>query len=93
MPLEQEKSMEVAGRDTLNLMPRKAVINSEEIREALQEPLRIINRSVMDALESTPPEIGADLIDNGIAIVGGGALLPGIDAYLRDTLRSALSDR
>ena len=84
MPLEQERSMEIAGRDTLNLMPRKAVVNSEEIREALQEPLRIISRAVMDALEATPPEIGADLIDVGITVVGGGALLPGVGDYLRD---------
>ncbi|TAH35277.1 MAG: rod shape-determining protein [Planctomycetota bacterium] len=82
MPLEQERSMEVAGRDTLNLMPRKTVITSEEIREALQEPLRVINRAVLDALEAAPPEIGADLIETGIVIVGGGALLPGIDRYL-----------
>ena len=82
MPLEQEKSMDVAGRDTLNLMPRKTVITSEEMREALQEPLRIINRAVLDALEAAPPEIGADLIETGIVIVGGGGLLPGVDQFL-----------
>jgi len=85
VPLEQEKSLEIAGRDTLNLMPRKAVVNSEEIREALQEPLRSINRAVLDALEAAPPEIGADLIDYGIVMVGGGALLPGIAAYLTES--------
>ncbi len=83
--LEQEKSMEVKGRDTLNLMPRKAVVTSEEIREALQEPLRAINRAVLDALEACPPEIGADLIDTGITIVGGGALLPGLAQYLSES--------
>lgn len=82
MPLEQEKSMDVAGRDTLNLRPRKTVVTSEEVREALQEPLRAINRTVLDALEAAPPEIGADLIESGIVLLGGGALLPGIADYL-----------
>ena len=85
MPLEQEKSMEVAGRDTLNLMPRKAVINSEEVREALQDPLRAINRAVLDCVEAAPPEIGADLLEKGIVLVGGGAMLPGLDQYIQDT--------
>jgi rod shape-determining protein MreB len=81
-PLDTEKSLEVAGRDTLSLHPRKAVVTSEEIREALREPLESIARAVLDCLEAAPPEIGADLLETGITIVGGGALLPGLDRYL-----------
>ncbi|PCH82454.1 MAG: rod shape-determining protein [Planctomycetota bacterium] len=81
-PLDQEKSLEIAGRDTLSLRPRKAVITSDEIREALREPLDAIARAVLDCLEAAPPEIGADLLEGGIIAVGGGALLPGMDAFL-----------
>lgn len=82
--LDQEKSLEIAGRDTLNLMPRKAVINSEEIRDALQETLRQILRAILDCLEAAPPEIGSDLLEVGIVVVGGGALLPGLDQYIHE---------
>ncbi len=81
--LEQEKTLEIAGRDTLTLMPRKAVINSEEIREALQEPLRGIMRAINDCLTTAPPEIGSDLLEQGIVCVGGGALLPGLDEFIQ----------
>ena len=81
--LEQEKTLEIAGRDTLNLMPRKAVINSEEVREALDAPLRGIMAAVMDCLEAAPPEISSDLLEQGITVVGGGALLAGLDEYIR----------
>ncbi|MFK5954954.1 MAG: rod shape-determining protein [Planctomycetota bacterium] len=80
--LKEEKTLEIAGRDTLNLMPRKAVLNSEEIRDALDVPLRGIMRAVLDCLEMAPPEIGSDLLDQGIVIVGGGALLPGLSEYM-----------
>ena len=83
-PLDQEKSFEVAGRDTLKLMPRKAVINSDEIRESVQEPLKSILRVVMDCLEAAPPEIGADLLEAGIVLVGGGALMPGLAEYISE---------
>ncbi|MDP7061870.1 MAG: rod shape-determining protein [Planctomycetota bacterium] len=80
--LDDEKTLEVAGRDSLNLMPRKLVLNSEEIREALDTPLRGIMRAVLDCLEMAPPEIGSDLLEQGITVVGGGALLPGLDQYV-----------
>ncbi|MCP4094563.1 MAG: rod shape-determining protein [Planctomycetes bacterium] len=80
--LDSEKTIEVAGRDSLNLMPRKLVLNSEEIRDALDTPLRGIMRAVLDCLEMAPPEIGSDLLEQGITIVGGGALLPGLDQYV-----------
>jgi len=80
--LDTEKSIEIAGRDTLSLRPRKAVITSEEMREALREPLEAIARAVLDCLEAAPPEIGADLLEAGITIVGGGGLLPGLGKFL-----------
>lgn len=80
--LSEEKTIEVAGRDSLNLMPRKLVLNSEEIRDALDTPLRGIMRAVLDCLEMAPPEIGSDLLEQGITVVGGGALLPGLNEYI-----------
>ncbi|MHC4396660.1 MAG: rod shape-determining protein MreB [Planctomycetota bacterium] len=81
-PLEEELTMEVAGRDTISGLPRKIVITSEEIREALREPIAAIIDSVTATLEKAEPELAADLIDNGVYICGGGALLRGMDAVL-----------
>jgi len=78
-PLAEERSMEVRGRDMISGLPRKTVITSEEIREALQEPLSAIIETVTRTLERTEPELAADLVDNGIVLAGGGALLRGID--------------
>ena len=74
--------MEVAGRDTISGLPRKIVITSEEIREALKEPIAAIIDAVTATLEKAEPELAADLIDNGIHICGGGSLLRGIDTVL-----------
>ncbi|MDH7599005.1 MAG: rod shape-determining protein [Sedimentisphaerales bacterium] len=81
-PLEQELTMEIAGRDTISGLPRKIVITSEEIREALREPIAAIIDAVIGTLERSVPELAADLIDNGIHICGGGSLLRGIDRVL-----------
>lgn len=81
-PLEEELTMEVAGRDTISGLPRKIVITSEEIREALREPTAAIIDAVTATLEKAEPELAADLIDNGIHICGGGSLLRGVDAVL-----------
>jgi len=81
-PLEKEMTMEVAGRDTISGMPRKIVITSEEIREALRSPIAAILETVIASLEKAEPELAADLIDNGIHICGGGALLRGMDTAL-----------
>jgi rod shape-determining protein MreB len=82
VPLEEELTMEVAGRDTISGLPRKIVITSEEIREALREPISAIVDTVARTLEKAKPELAADLIDNGMHICGGGSLLRGIDELL-----------
>ncbi|MBN2591985.1 MAG: rod shape-determining protein [Sedimentisphaerales bacterium] len=81
-PLEEELTMEVAGRDTISGMPRKIVVTSEEIREALKSPIAAILDTVMATLEKVEPELAADLIDNGLYICGGGSLLKGMDTAL-----------
>ena len=81
-PLEKELTMEIAGRDTISGLPRKIVITSEEIREALKEPTASIIDCVTQTLEKAEPELAADLIENGIHICGGGALLRGMDKVL-----------
>lgn len=82
VPLEQELTMEIAGRDTISGLPRKIVITSEEIREALREPIAAIIETVMRTLEKAEPELAADLIDNGMHLCGGGSLLRGMDSIL-----------
>ena len=82
VPLQQELTMEIAGRDTISGMPRKIIITSEEIREALREPVAAIIETVAATLEKAAPELAADLIDNGIHICGGGSLLLGMDTAL-----------
>ncbi len=81
-PLEQELTMEVAGRDTISGLPRKIVITSEEIREALREPIAGIIETVMRTLEKAEPELAADLIENGVHLCGGGSLLRGMDTII-----------
>ncbi len=81
-PLDEELTMEVAGRDTISGLPRKIVITSEEIREAMREPVAAIIESVTQTLEKAEPELAADLIENGVHICGGGSLLRGLDRVL-----------
>ena len=77
-----ETTMEVRGRDNLTGLPRKTEVTAEEIREALQEPIRSIIDAVKRTLERAEPELAADLVDNGICLVGGGALLRGLDVVI-----------
>ncbi len=77
--LPEEMTMEVRGRDLISGLPRKTVITSEEIRDALQEPLSSICQTITRTLERADPELAADLVDNGITLAGGGALLRGIN--------------
>ncbi len=81
-PLEGELTMEVRGRDMISGLPRKTIITSEEIREALKEPVGAIIDAVTSTLEKAEPELAADLVDNGITLAGGGALLRGMDTVL-----------
>src|SRR3989441_4473132 len=74
-PMEQETSAEVKGRDLVTGMPKTRMITSQEVREALLEPISAIVDSVRVALESCPPELSADLVDRGLVLAGGGAFL------------------
>ena len=74
-PLAQEKTMEVRGRDMISGLPRKTEVTSEEIREALMEPITAIAEAVTRTLERAEPELAADLVENGIVMAGGGSLL------------------
>ena len=82
--LEQELAMEIRGRDLINGLPKTVKITSEEIREALSEPVGAIVEAVKAVLEKTPPELAADIIDRGIILTGGGALLRGLDKLLSE---------
>ncbi len=79
-----ETEIEVKGRDQVAGVPRVVKIKAREVREALQEPLKVIVEAVRLALERTPPELSADIVDRGIVLTGGGALLRGLDVLLRE---------
>lgn len=78
----QETSMEVQGRDNVSGLPRTVTITTGEVVEALAEPLNAIATVVRNVLSNTPPELASDIMDRGIVLTGGGALLRGIDQYL-----------
>ena len=80
--LEEELTMSVKGRDQVKGLPRSINVRSEEIREALKEPVSLIINAVTDTLEKTPPELASDLIDRGIMLCGGGALLRGLNTVI-----------
>jgi rod shape-determining protein MreB len=84
IPLREQLTQEVKGRDLVAGMPKTLLINDGEIREALAEPVGNIIETVRVALERTPPELAADIVDKGIVLAGGGALLRGLDALLRE---------
>ena len=83
-PLEQQLTMEVKGRDMVAGIPKTVVVNSDEIRDALNEPTNAIVEAVLIALERTPPELAADIVDKGIVLTGGGSLLKNLDVLLRE---------
>lgn len=83
-PLDEELQLDVRGRDLAGGLPRTIAITSEEIREALESPLRQICEKTCAVLEETPPELSSDIIVRGITLTGGGALLRGIDRLLSD---------
>jgi rod shape-determining protein MreB len=81
---EEVMTMEVKGRDLVAGLPKTLMVNSDEVRMALQEPINAIVEAVRMALEKTPPELSADIVDKGIVLAGGGALLKNLDILLRD---------
>ncbi|WP_339910078.1 rod shape-determining protein [Symmachiella dynata] len=85
-PLEQELTHDVRGLDTISGVPRKAMVTSEEIRQALLDPLEKIIAGVKNVIEQCDPELVSDLVDNGLVLTGGGALLRGIDSLMNEQL-------
>ncbi|MEJ2367483.1 MAG: rod shape-determining protein [Acidobacteriota bacterium] len=81
---DDENSMEIKGRDLTDGIPKTLVVTSEEVREALSRPVSIVIGAVKEALEQTPPELAADIVDRGIVLTGGGALLKNLDKRLRE---------
>jgi rod shape-determining protein MreB len=82
-PLRDEPDAEIRGRDLATGLPKTIVVSSEDIRKALEEPVNAIVNAVKNTLDKTPPELAADLMDRGIVLTGGGALLKGLDERLR----------
>ncbi len=83
-PLDPELTMDVKGRDLVSGIPQNITITSEEVRKAISEPVDSIVQAVRIALEQTPPELAADIVDRGIVLTGGGGLLKGLDHLLRE---------
>ncbi len=83
-PLKERLTMTIKGRDLIEGIPKELVISDEEIREALAETVNVIVDAVRMALERTPPELSADIMDKGIVLTGGGALLQNLDVLLRE---------
>jgi rod shape-determining protein MreB len=83
-PVEKETTMEVKGRDLVAGLPKTLTITSQEVREAMAEPVQVIVESIRITLERCPPELSADLVERGIVLAGGGALLRGLDKMLAE---------
>src|SRR5690606_37462493 len=81
-PLEEELRAQIRGRDLVTGLPKTIVVSTGEIREAIEEPVAAICDAVKVTLDKTPPELAADIMEHGITLAGGGALLTGIDARL-----------
>ena len=84
---EQELDMEIKGRDLVGGIPKTLEISSKDIREAIAEPVNAIVDSVRLALERTPPELAADIVDKGIVLSGGGAMLKNLDLLIKEVTR------
>lgn len=81
-PLDQEEKMEIRGRDLISGLPKTVEITSLNVREALAEPVGSVIETIKQTLEATPPELAADIMESGITLTGGGALLRGLDAII-----------
>jgi len=84
-PLDEEIEIQTKGRDLVNGVPRIRTVSSVEVREAIAESVNTIIESITQSLEQTPPELSADILDRGIMLTGGGALLKNLDKLIRDT--------
>lgn len=82
-PVGMDGSIEIKGRDLVTGLPKTITITAEEVREALKEPIATILEGIKSTLEKTPPELAADIMDRGIMLSGGGALLHGLDSLVR----------
>lgn len=83
-PRPKEEKMEIRGRDLISGLPKNIIITSTEVADALKEPINAIVDSIKYTLEKTPPELAADIMDRGIMLTGGGALLSGLDKLIMD---------
>jgi rod shape-determining protein MreB len=86
-PIEEKLTMEVTGRNLISGLPKTITISSDEMLEALDEPLQSIVETIHGVLERTPPELAADISENGIVMTGGGSLLRGLDVLLQERLK------
>ena len=82
-PLPEEQHAEIRGRDLVSGLPKTIVVSAEEIRKAIEEPVNAIVDAVKTTLDKCPPELSGDIMDRGIVLTGGGALLRGLDERLR----------
>lgn len=89
--LEEEKSLEVRGRDLVSGLPKTFTLTSMEIRESLKEPIKTIVDGIRTTLEKTPPELSSDIMDMGITLAGGGAMLQGLDKHIHAETNIAVS--
>ena len=81
---DEERTMEIKGRDMITGLPKTVTISEEQVREALKEPVYAIIESIKTTLEKTPPELSADIMEKGIMLAGGGALLRGLDMLINN---------
>ena len=87
LPLTEELKMVVNGRDQVSGLLSSVELTSEDTREAIKEPLREIGEALKDILEQTPPDLAGDIVENGVALTGGGALIRMLDKYLSDIVK------
>jgi len=87
VPLEEDLTTVVRGRDSVEGTLTSVEINSEHLREAMKEPIREIGEALKTVLEETPPDLAGDIVENGIVLTGGGALIRGLDKYLSDLVK------
>ena len=85
-PLPEERQAEIRGRDVVSGLPKTIVVSAEEVRRAIEEPVNSVVDAVKSTLDRTPPELAADIMDRGIVMTGGGALLHGLDERLKHEL-------